>query len=434
MGPDGTGVSVALATEGFPDDQTWSDDPAVLPLTTALRHVLETDPKLQQSLARVRIAEAEALQARLLPNPVLTVVVRFREGGGSPIIAPSIAADLIAILRKPRQAMAADHALQSAAADALATAIDLIAETRKAYVDVQAQDALLEALRERSSVVRRMVAVAKARLEAGDATRLDLLTLQGQQLTVEQEIADAALERQSKRLILLRLLGHPSGDLEYALDPLPDAPPETAVKASEAQWMSAAMNHRPEIEAIGWNLAALGDQEALAAFFPWDKLDAGIEAERDSAWSVGPSVALPLPLFDTGDAAKQSAFAKRVEARHKLTAIRRQVLTEVRISYRTFIAAGASLTRVREQLLPVQVQRRDQIEAAYKAGEVDLASLLLADNDVNDAREKLIELRHRVSTALTELERSVGGSGVAQNVAKSPADFPSTGPAIHDRS
>jgi outer membrane protein TolC len=422
LGPDAAGAAVLLRVEGLPDDLT-GDRAGPLTLPAAMRQAIESSPRLQQALARVRAAEAGAVQARLLPNPVATLVVRFREGGGSPVVTPAVAADLANLLRKPREAAAADHELRAAAAEALAAALDAAADARKAYAEAQAQDALLAALRERLETVGQMVGVARARVEAGAAARLDLLTLDGQRVAVEQEIADAEPDRQTKRLALLRVAGQPSADVDRPLDPWRDDPPagddarpapaDAAAAEVERGWVNAALRHRPEVEARRWDLAALGDRQALAAFFPWDKLEAGAEAERDVDWSVGPAVSVPLPVFDRGDAAARAAFARRVEARHKLAEVRRQVIEEARRGFRTYAAARASVARVRDALLPIQARRREQVQGAYQAGEVDLATLLLAENDLHEAREKLVEQRRKAAVALIDLQRAAGGAGVA---------------------
>jgi cobalt-zinc-cadmium efflux system outer membrane protein len=301
LGHDRAGADIVLCIEGLPDDVTAIDATSPLSLPAALKLAIESDPKLQQALARVRAAEAEAQQARLLPNPVVSLVVRLRSGGGSPIITPALAGDLAALLKRPRAASAADNALRGAAGDALGAAIDVVAETRKAYLDAQAQDAMLDAIRQRADIMRQMVGVARARLEAGAGTKLDTLTLDAQRLAVDQEIADVELDRQTRRLALLRLIGQPSADIERKLDPWADA--ATTIRAPESAWVSAAMAHRPEVQARQWELASLGDREALAAFFPWEKLEAGAEAERDVQWSVGPAIVAPLPMFDMGTAA-----------------------------------------------------------------------------------------------------------------------------------
>jgi outer membrane protein TolC len=66
VGLDG---AIAFHTEGGPLDEAEVGD--ALTLVDAVRRAVTTDPGLQAALARVRIAMADADQARLLPNPVL---------------------------------------------------------------------------------------------------------------------------------------------------------------------------------------------------------------------------------------------------------------------------------------------------------------------------------------------------------------------------
>src|SRR2546421_101742 len=80
------------------------------------------------AVAKVRMAEADVDQARLLPNPVLTIIVRFRKEPSSPIITPSISEDLLAILQRGRRVSAADKRLRAATAGALDVVLKSIAD------------------------------------------------------------------------------------------------------------------------------------------------------------------------------------------------------------------------------------------------------------------------------------------------------------------
>src|SRR5437588_4457377 len=72
-----TNVAGAIVFRESPDARV--DGPQsgqTLTAAAAIRLALAHDPRVQASLAKVRIAEAEANQARLLPNPILTIDVR----------------------------------------------------------------------------------------------------------------------------------------------------------------------------------------------------------------------------------------------------------------------------------------------------------------------------------------------------------------------
>jgi hypothetical protein len=98
--------AIAFRVDAVPSDE--SGDPETLTMEEAVRLAVTTDPGIQASLARVRIALADAKQSRLLPNPILNLAFRFTQGGAAPVFEASLAQDLISILRIPRQSSAAE--------------------------------------------------------------------------------------------------------------------------------------------------------------------------------------------------------------------------------------------------------------------------------------------------------------------------------------
>ncbi|MGB7158412.1 MAG: TolC family protein [Tepidisphaeraceae bacterium] len=394
-----------------------------LTLEQAVRSALKHDAGVQAALARVRVALADAKQARLLPNPVLSVVVRFPEGGGKTQIDAGLSADLLALLQTPRRIDAADNRLRGSAADVLVTAIDLVSDVQERYAAAQAADAELAVLRERQRLIARLLDLARSRLAVGESSRLDVITLDAERVSLDVEITQALSSRREERLALARLIAQPSGPIDWELTPwTPDGP----VAVDEPSWIRAALEHRPEIESLRWELAALGDDAALARFAAFDGAEVGVEAERDDDWSVGPAIATPLPLFDWGYQRRAKVDAQRIEARHKLTQARRQVVEEVRRALESIMSSQAALKQVQAELIPLSDQRVEQAEAAYKNGLADVTALLLAQQEAQAARSKLIELQQKASSAVYRLHRAVGGPGVAVHV---PATTPTTAPS-----
>lgn len=401
----GLEVVVQFRVEGGPLDEPVSAD--TLTLGQAVERAVTTDPGLQAALARVRIALADADQARLLPNPVLNVALRW--GAGSPVIEASLAQDFIAALQIPRRSSAADNRLRQSAADAVTVALDVASEVQEAYVAAQATDRLLPILETRLDLLQKLVSVARDRLEAGEGIRGDLTTLEAQRVELEVEIADARLRQRQERLRLARLIGEPSGAAAWALDSWVTPLPRSDV---ESRWVEVALLHRPEVQAIGWQLAALGDEEALLRLLPWEGAEAGVEAERDGEWTAGPALALPLPMFDMGQARRARLSAEQIEVRHNLTRAKRQVVEEVRRAYEALAANTANLERVRRELIPLQQQRRQQAEDAYRAGQTDVTPLFLAEQDLRATQARAIDIERETALAQIRLQRAVGGSGV----------------------
>ncbi|MGH7130520.1 MAG: TolC family protein [Phycisphaerales bacterium] len=409
---DATGIdqAVIFRTEGGPLDEP---DPAgaTLTLADAVRRAVSTDPGLQAALARVRIALADADQSRLLPNPVLNVILRW--GPGKPQFEVSLAQDFIQALQIPHRASAADNRLRQAASDSVTVAIDVVAEVQERYAAAQASAALVPILRERMLILERLVSVAKSRLGAGEGTRSDVATLNAQRIELQVEIDQALLSERQERLRLARLIGEPSSAAGWSLDswnsPVAELP-------SEARWVDAALQQRPEIQSITWKLKALGDDEALVRLLPWEGASVGIDAQRDDKLFVGPSISTPLPIFDMGQAKRSRITAEQLEARHELTLSRRKVVEDVRVAYQTMAASNANLVRIRGELIPLQQQRRTLAEDAYRAGQSDVTVLFLAEQDLRLTQTRAIEVEHQAATSLIRLQRAVGGPGVASSL------------------
>jgi outer membrane protein TolC len=135
-----------------------------------------------------------------------------------------------------------------------------------------------------------------------------------------------------------------------------------------------------------------------------------------------------LPIFDWGQAKRDKASAAVVDARHQMTLLQRQIVQEVRTQYSSFGATLQTLALARDQLLPLQERRAAQAEASYRAGETDIANLLLAEEDLLDTRIKVIELQSKTAVARVKLQRAVGGVRIAERLEAAAATQPATQP------
>jgi outer membrane protein TolC len=67
---------------------------------------------------------------------------------------------------------------------------------------------------------------------------------------------------------------------------------------------------------------------------------------------------------------------------------------------------------VRTRLIPLQRERRAQVEAVYLAGEADVTTVLLAEQDLQESQARMVELERKAVVSFVALERAVGGAGV----------------------
>lgn len=405
-----TAAAVDAAIELNLEAESVDVEPSIgdqLGFAVAVKECLHRSPDIQAALMRVRVAQSESHQARLLPNPIVSVVLRWPESGGSPILEAGLAAELLSLLTKPGRVSAADNRLRSAAAEAVTVVLDVLTELRSRYVEVQALDATMPILHERQRLLGRLHQVAESRLRAGEGIRLDVTTLRSQQVELEIEIAERELERRVSRLSLARLVGRPSDEADWQVESW-EPPPEALV--GESRWLAAAMTHRPEIQAIRWELEALGE-DLRSTRWAWLEGEVGIDSEREGDWSVGPSFTAPLPIFDWGQANEDGAEARRLEVTHRLTSVRRQIVEEVRREYASLTVLRRALIQMRDDLIPLLELRGAEAESAYRAGQSDVSAVILAQQELQSGRARVIDMGRKAKESLIRLERTVGGPG-----------------------
>lgn len=411
----GVTEAVTFSVEGEPE--SVADVPAnALTVAAAIELAIRHSPELQAAIAKVHAALADARQARLLPNPVLSVIVRFPEGGGKPDIDAGLTADLVSLLRMPRQITAADKRLAAASAEAVTVAIDVVSTVQERYAAVQSLESQIVAIEQRTKLVDRLLDLAKARLGAGESGRLDVLTFESEQAELSAEAIERRATLRDQRLALARLVGNARHAAMWTIDPW-TSPATLAV--DEGSLIATALAARPEVQAASWELQALGaDVAASGLLNAIDGADAGVEAERDDGnWSIGPGASVPIPLFDWGQQRTAAAQANQSEARHRLVQAKRQVIEDVRRAAEAYRSAAAAATVVRDRVVPLQEQRRQRAEESYKAGFEDITAVLIAEQESQASRLRLIELQEKLSTATFRLQRAVGGSAALSSVA-----------------
>ena len=137
---------------------------------------------------------------------------------------------------------------------------------------------------------------------------------------------------------------------------------------------------------------------------------AGLAAERDSDWSLGPSVVLPLPIFDWGQAKRSRARAQAIDARQRLTQTTRQVAREIRQAHDAVAQLMTTTRQARTQLVPLHEERVRLARVIFDAGQEDVTKLHLAELDLLGAQLKLVRLEHRTALAIIALDRATGGN------------------------
>jgi outer membrane protein TolC len=88
---------------------------------------------------------------------------------------------------------------------------------------------------------------------------------------------------------------------------------------------------------------------------------------------------------------------------------------EVRQAHAAQAKLAAAAAQASEQLTPLQQQRVDLARAVYESGQSGITPLLLAEQDLQKARLRAVQLELRAAVAAIELRRASGGDAVSFN-------------------
>ena len=297
--------------------------------------------------------------------------------------------------------------MRAASAKAITITLDVMHQTQHHFFDAVGLRRETEILTERTARIGQLLKVAEARLAAGEGTQLDVATLKAELSTASIDLREASLKLSQVNIALAHRLGQPRGRIDWQLT----TPLITQIALrGESDAIAQGLRVRPEIQADRWQLAALEDQSALTRLAWMEGATAGLDTERDSDWSLGPSVKLPLPIFDSGQARRAKARSQAIAARQRLTQTTRQVTREIRQAHHAAAQLMTTVSRARTELVPLHEKRVSLARVVFDAGQEDVTNLRLAELDLLEAQLKLLRLDHRTTLAIIALHRATGGN------------------------
>ncbi len=277
-----------------------------LGLDAAIQIALLNNRSLQAVYAQLGIAQADLVQAGLLQNPILSAQVTIPTPAGLFTgAAIGFVQEIVSILQMPLKKRIAGAGFEEAKLTVSAAIIDLVTAVKRAYYRAQGAEQLLELRRSVVEATALSADVARRQHDAGNINDLDLA---GELALAEQANADLArteIEVAEDREELNALMGLSGPATAWRIAPhLPGLPRDDGMPDDLE---TLAIGQRLDLAAAQERVHRLllaRDLSRRSRFLPTAGL--GIAAERevdDGAWSIGPAVELPIPLFDQGQAA-----------------------------------------------------------------------------------------------------------------------------------
>lgn len=382
------------------------------PLTAdaAVRIALLNNQGLQASLAELAIAEADFVQAGRLPNPGFSFG-RVR-GGGETEIDRGLSFDLAALVTLPARAHIERRRFEQAKLQAAIQAVNLAADTRKAYYSaVAAAQAAAFADKVRGSA--EAAAELAARMRAtGNWSTLDAARERAFYQDALTQQAQSRLQASTAREELVRLLGLWGPSLAFTLpDRLPDLPAQPDQPANAE---ATALSQRLDV------LIARQDAQATAQALGLTKttgfinvFDAGYanKSTTGAPRENGYEVSLELPLFDWGGARVARAQATYMQAIHRTGDTTVKARSEVRQAYASYRTAYDIARHYRDEVVPLRKQIADEVLLRYNGMLASTFELLAESREQLAAVNASIAAQRDFWIADTNLQTAMNAGG-----------------------
>lgn len=252
-------------------------------------------------------------------------------------------------------------------------------EARTSYFELQEKMQVKE-LRDR--VVQAAEASAESARRLREAGNVPLLDVQRQEFLAAEarlELTAAEGEVVEAREQLNRLMGLWGRQTRWTIPGrLPEVPADDAIPE---QLEPIAIESRLDLASARRELEAAAERIGIAelsAIFPDLSLSSHFEREPDGAETTGPSIEVPLPLFNWRRAASGQAGAEFAQRERRYAALAIGIRSEVRAAYARMGIARARANFYRHQVLPLQGDALKQTQLQFNGMLVGVFKLLEA--------------------------------------------------------
>jgi cobalt-zinc-cadmium efflux system outer membrane protein len=248
--------------------------------------------------------------------------------------------------------------------------------------------------------------------EAGNLRDLDLASEQATNAQAKIELAKAQAGAVQSREKLNKLMGAFGTQTNWTVAPrLPELP---GSDISTSQLESRAIQQRLDLAAARQQFVAEARARGIAraeAILQGAEIGGHYEHEIEgSVHSIGPSVNVPIPIFNQGQPASARANAKTRQAAQRYLALAADIRSDVRAARDKMLLARRQVAYFKSTALPMRTRVTQESQLQYNAMQITPFQLLQAKQEEVKAGADYVEALRDYWVARAELEKAVGGS------------------------
>src|SRR6266567_3078826 len=407
-----TGKRVQWNRGGAEDAQAQSAVTSLLsrPLTadSAVQVALLNNHNLQATYEELGIAQADLVEAGLLRNPIFTFQRRFPGEAMEMDVLKEFIDIFLLPLRKRIAAAQFEAAKLRVGHEILKTAADV----RGAFYEHQGDKQLVDLRKTVAEATERSAETALRMQQAGNLRNLDLATEQASHAQAKIELAKAQSEAVQTREKLNKLMGafgaQTNWNVERRLSELPGG------EVSTSQLESRAIQQRLDLAAARQQFIAEARARGIAraeAILQGAEFGAHYEHEIEGGLhSIGPSVNVPIPIFNQGQPAVARSSAKLRQSEQRYLALAADIRSDVRAARDKMLLSRRQVEYFKSTALPTRTRVTEESQLEYNAMQIGPFQLLQAKQEEVKTGAESVEALRDYWVARAELEKAVGGS------------------------
>src|SRR5436309_2179186 len=379
------------------------------PLTanSAVQVALLNNHNLQATYEDLGIAQADLVEAGLLKNPVFYFERRLPGQAAEIDLVQEFVDILLLPLRKRIAAAQFEAAKLRVGHEILKTA----AEVRAAFYEHQGDEQLVDLRKTVAEATERSAETALRMQQAGNLKNLDLANKQATHAQAKIELAKAQSEAVRTREKLNKLMGAFGAQTNWTVaSRLPDLP---SGEVSTSQLESRAIQQRLDLAAARQQFIAEARTRGIAraeAILQGAQIGSHYEHEIEPRHSTGPSVSVPIPIFNQGQPASARASAKMRQAEQRYLALAADIRSDVRAARDKMLLSRRQVEYFKSTALPTRTRVTEESQLEYNAMQIGPFQLLQAKQEEVKAGAESVEALRDYWVARAELEKAVGGS------------------------
>ncbi len=395
-------------------------DTQQLALPQVVEVSLQNNGDLKSFREEKGIRDAGKTRAGLLPNPTLDL-----EGGTGALTGSSaennmaigISQEFLLAGKRGKRLTVAERELEAYRWQLADRERTLREEVKAVFYDAMLAEQRLKLTDQSIELNRQLLEVTKDRLAAGDIPELEM-NLAKVELTRSEgariEIERALLQTRAR---LFTFMGLPAGETPAISGTLDDG---FSLDKNLPDLKQMALGKRPDLKALDAEKTRGDADIALARSETIPNLTAGLAFRRDTtgmeiggvegkdtAYTIGLKLSMPIPLFDRNQAGVQEARAKRSSTESRLTAATRNVEREVETAYTSVLNAEKVQSLYKSNIIPQLEENLKLTQESYRLGEVGILSVIQEQKKFFEVSDGFLTALHARQLALVKLESAV---------------------------